>query len=469
MLFSRFTRRTLALTAFCATALLNAQGKLSSAKPFEDGDTVCFVGDSITHGGTYHSIVTLYYATRFPEKNIRYYNCGISGDRASTIMSDEKFRVNVDILGRKANVATIMLGMNDVGRGDYAADKTGDEVEAKRKASMDAYGENMTKLVNTLRTSGARLIFITPSIYEENMKLDLPNTAELMQGVNGALAQCAAKVRNMASDYRAGIVDFHQAMNAINERERKGTDKFTIVGADRVHPGPVGHFTMAYTFLKSQGLPRDVSRIKLDGKKAKLKEASRARVEKLRRKDGVIEFDLTEDSLPLVVPENAQAALKLVPFTAELNQEVVMVLSLDEGQYSLKIDGTEVGEFSAADFNAGVNISTNEKTPQYKQSAIATEINTKRQKAGARMRDLAAQKYAMSRAGIDVSNAEAVTAELNKRIEAAKATNETAAKRMEAVLKDIQEGVLEKQYEDLAAELAKAAKPSKHHYVIAKK
>ena len=81
MLFTRFTRRAFALTALVASSSwLQAQGTLSSAKPFDDGDTVCFVGDSITHGGTYHSIVTLYYATRFPGKTIRFYNCGISGD-----------------------------------------------------------------------------------------------------------------------------------------------------------------------------------------------------------------------------------------------------------------------------------------------------------------------------------------------------------------------------------------------------
>jgi len=35
--------------------------KPGSAKPFQAGDTVCYVGDSITHGGTYHALVTLFY------------------------------------------------------------------------------------------------------------------------------------------------------------------------------------------------------------------------------------------------------------------------------------------------------------------------------------------------------------------------------------------------------------------------
>jgi hypothetical protein len=80
---------------------------------------VTFVGDSITHGGNYHSIVALFYATRFPDRSIRFYNCGIGGDRASMIMGDARYRLNVDILGYKPAATTVMPGMNDIGHADY--------------------------------------------------------------------------------------------------------------------------------------------------------------------------------------------------------------------------------------------------------------------------------------------------------------------------------------------------------------
>src|SRR5580704_9971176 len=103
----------------CTTALAQ------DAQMFQPNDVVCYVGDSITHGGTYHSIVTLFYATRFPDRPMRFYNEGIGGDRASMIMSDERYRLGVDILGKKCTVASIMLGMNDIGRGDYGISKSG--------------------------------------------------------------------------------------------------------------------------------------------------------------------------------------------------------------------------------------------------------------------------------------------------------------------------------------------------------
>ena len=50
------------------------------AAPFKDGDTVVFLGDSITHGGRYHQFITDFYRTRYPDARIRFVNSGIGGD-----------------------------------------------------------------------------------------------------------------------------------------------------------------------------------------------------------------------------------------------------------------------------------------------------------------------------------------------------------------------------------------------------
>src|SRR5271170_7639154 len=144
-------KRFLPLLLALFTWSVNAAGPSpGSAQPFQSGDTVCWVGDSITHGGSYHAIVELFYATRFPDRNIRYYNDGIGGDRASAIMSDEKYRLDADILAHKPTVATSMLGMNDVNRADYGADKAGAEIQEKHQHFLDVYDENMRKLMDSL-------------------------------------------------------------------------------------------------------------------------------------------------------------------------------------------------------------------------------------------------------------------------------------------------------------------------------
>ena len=47
---------------------------------FEEGERVVFVGNSITHGGHYHSFIWLYYMTRLQDKPITIMDAGIGGE-----------------------------------------------------------------------------------------------------------------------------------------------------------------------------------------------------------------------------------------------------------------------------------------------------------------------------------------------------------------------------------------------------
>lgn len=67
---------------------------LASAAPFKDGDRVVFFGDSITHGGFYGEYVNLFYATRYPERNIWFSNSGWSGATAPGVQASPARRSN---------------------------------------------------------------------------------------------------------------------------------------------------------------------------------------------------------------------------------------------------------------------------------------------------------------------------------------------------------------------------------------
>ena len=462
--------RTILLLLLSFVSLAAQEFKPGTAQPFQGGDTVCYVGDSITHGGSYHAIVTLFYTTRYPDRDIKYYNNGIGGDRASNIMSDERFRLNVDILSHKPTVATIMLGMNDVGRNDYGLKNSGPEIEKKRQASLDLYNDSMTKLVAALRGVGARIIFLTPSIYEEGANLSIKDAAENMVGVNGALGKCAAQEKEWAKAPSSGYADFYQVMNAVNERERKMDSGFTIVGKDRVHPGPVGHFVMAYTLLKAQGLPREVSRIDVNAKNKKAGMLVNASVENVRASVGKLEFDALEKALPMVVPEDARPALKMVPFMEELNRETLVVTGLRKGRYELRIDDQTVGEFESAELNKGVNLAENANTPQYKQSEQATKLAIERLALGKKIRDIVAAKYGMSRGKIDVADHENFLNTLRARLKAAEEKVDSAVARLRVGLENaISHGKLEREYDELMVEMRKACQPRTHHYALLKK
>lgn len=440
-----------------------------SAQPFHSGDTVCFVGDSITQNGGYHSLVSLFYATRFPERTISFWNCGIGGDRAGGIMTHPAFRLAADILGRKPTVATVMLGMNDIGHGDYGLGKTGAEVEQRRRGSLAAYDAHMRRLIGALQASGARVILITPSIYDETTTLAAarPNVGP---GRNAALGECAEKVRAWSAEFRTGLVKLHEAMNALNAREQAKYPAFTIIGPDRVHPGPIGHFVMAHIFLKAQGMPREVARIAIDAAQAKAVEAVNCRIEKVTATASGVEFDCLEKALPLVVPEEARPALALVPFMRELNQEQFVVSGLAGGSYDLKIDGGSVGEFTADELRAGIDLAENPKTPQYRQSAAATKLNAERMGVAARLRAIAAQYYRASIAGIDVSNRAAMEKGLRAQNDAARAAGKAPDPRWVALLDTPHEpAASEQEYAKLSTAFASACQPRQHHFALARK
>src|SRR5262245_37814949 len=67
---------TLALLALAAPA-----GAADFA--LRDGDTVVFLGDSITAARTYGKIVENYTLLRFPERKVRFANAGWGGDTAA--------------------------------------------------------------------------------------------------------------------------------------------------------------------------------------------------------------------------------------------------------------------------------------------------------------------------------------------------------------------------------------------------
>src|SRR5262245_66057399 len=67
-----------------------------------DGDTVLFLGDSITAARTYGKIVENYTMLRFPDRKVRFINAGWGGDTAAGGLK----RLDRDVLHRGGAVLT---------------------------------------------------------------------------------------------------------------------------------------------------------------------------------------------------------------------------------------------------------------------------------------------------------------------------------------------------------------------------
>lgn len=365
--------RTTVLLAWATCSL----GAAARAGLFQDDDTVCFLGDSITAGGRYQNLIADYYLTRFPERTVRFINAGRSGDSAGGALG----RLKEDVIDKKPAAVTIMLGMNDISRGSYVANPA-EKQKAAQEQAFRWYRENMEKLVARIRAEAGepKLWFLTPSPFDQTVVLEKDNN---QPGCNDGLGRCAAFVRELAAKNKGTVVDFHGPMTALNLEQQKKDPKWTIVGPDRVHPGAPGHLMMAWLFLKTQGAPSLVSKVALDGASGHAVGSENAEVTSVAKNEGGVSFTVLEKALPFPIDPAAKPVLDVIPVEKDLNQELLSVSGLAMGTYELKIDGAAVGRYPAEELARGINLAFNESTPQFKQAQAVARLMEQRRDAEA--------------------------------------------------------------------------------------
>lgn len=434
---------------------------------FRINDTICLVGDSLTHSGPYHSYLFLYYATRFPQMRLKFINCGISGDNASGMLG----RLPKDVFSNNATVATVSAGMNDVNRGLYSQLKPVENAEGSKRKAIEGFKDNLRKISEALTRNGVRPVFLTPTIYDE----DFPSSVESLRGVNGALGECSDFVLEFAKAQNTPAVDFWHPMNEINARRQKDDPQFTLIGKDRVHPGPTGHLVMAYLFLDQTGAPRDVWRLSLDAKSAKVLEQNNAIASSLAATPSGLSFSNKEMALPFPHIEEANEALELVPFTDRLNRQILQVRGLEDGNYSLQINGTNVGTYAQQEFEKGLNLATNAATPQNVLAQEIAALCREHHSLGSTIRTLRRVEMKHLK-GVDLSNTAAVKASLDAFIAEKQARkNDPEAnsgyyiKTAQTYLQQIgNEDAMRRRIQSLEDEIYRVNQPQTYHYSLEK-
>jgi lysophospholipase L1-like esterase len=426
---------------------------------FKSGDRWCVLGDSITETGAYHQHVELFYLTRFPTKPIDVINCGIRGDTA--IGANQ--RLEWDCLFAQPAVISVMLGMNDVSPSYYKY-KDRPDFEKKCNERAETYDQAMRKLTKRLLDSGAKVILIKPSIFDDTADLPSPN----FPGCGEALAGLSKRVQAIADEYQVPTVDFNTPMASINAEQQKRDPHYTIVGPDRVHPTAPGHFVMAYEFLKAQKLSGVVARIVIDAAAGKAGPLENCEVTELNAQPNSVSFTCLEGALPFPVATAAQPALEVVPFTRELNQEILLVRGLVPGDYELKIDGQKIRVFRSKELHEGVNLAIESETPQIKQSKMVADLLKRKWAAVAKLRSIS---YIEHNAWPDAKrpvDPTRISAELDEKLKTISGTNETWLVRLKKnylACKEIEEDLRREMGAAVPAAL-QAAQPKPHRFEI---
>lgn len=383
--YSRFDMRKEICTAIVFLLMASTTYAQKASGPlFKNGDTVSFIGNSITHSGNFHHYIALYYATHFPNEKVTFKNLGIRGDNTNSFLK----RMDKDILNGKSDWYIIMTGMNDVNRLLYNPDKNADpEIQKQKVWALNDYRKNYEKVIQRLLLTGAKIILQKPSIYDQTGSLPALNQF----GVNDALEKCTEIIDELAQKYKLKVIDYFTIMKQVNQNLQNKDPKQTIVGNDRVHPGAPGHLVMAYQFLKSTGVTGPVSMINLE--KGKIKKLENAKLRDLTWTKDAITFKLTENSLPFPLSADATPALNYIPFNEELNLQLLKISGLDKVLFTLKIDGMVAGKFSAEQLHQGINLSLLEKTPQMDQAKLVEGAATAYRNLQRRARDLKFVEY----------------------------------------------------------------------------
>jgi len=214
----------------------------------KDGQTLLFIGDSITDCGRTHPIGARdglgegYVAfadgllsSWYPERQIRVLNTGISGDR----VTDLDARWQVDMLDITPDWLSVMIGINDVWRQFQFEDQPDFQ-----QVTIDIYEKTYRKLLAKTRRSIDGLILMSPYLIEPS----------LSDPFRQRMDEYSKVVEQLAHEFDAIFVDVQAAF------DRYLAHRLTqSLCTDRIHPNKSGHMIIARAFLTAVNFDWDLS------------------------------------------------------------------------------------------------------------------------------------------------------------------------------------------------------------------
>ena len=326
-----------------------------------DGDAVVFYGDSITAQRLYTRFAEDFVLTRYPALNIRFVNAGVPGDTVSGGYAGNMMeRVKRDVAPLHPTVITVMLGMNDGGWGYEPA-----KAEA-------AFQQGYRTLIAALRKTApeARIVLIRPTPYDEATHgTEFPGYSQTIDKLADDVTRMETQLLD-AGDKNIELVDFHGPLvDALRRAKAEFPQLAPLIVPDRIHPSETGHWIMAATLMSAWHADPVVSRVELNASGAATVEQQRASVTGLEKTADGLKWTERDDALPLPLDFNnaMTRVLEGISDIASVDEEMLLVDSLEPGQYQLLIDGKAIAVFSNQELERGVNLALL-KTPMLEQA-----------------------------------------------------------------------------------------------------
>lgn len=242
-----------------STDVLLTENK-SDDKPF----TILYMGDSVTDGGwgnsggqatpsekrnhwdknhiyghSYMMLCASQLESDYPTRNYNMLNRGISGDDIQRM----KARWEQDAIGCKPDVMSMLEGTNDV---LYYLDSLSNK-QITHPFDLDAWEKCYRELLTKSKEAnpGLNLVLCTPFV----AKVGNVGSRSDFQLRDSLLSCMAERIRVMANDYKATLVDYNKMFAQLCNDSSKASHWIW----DGIHPTPAGHRRMADLWLKEVG------------------------------------------------------------------------------------------------------------------------------------------------------------------------------------------------------------------------
>lgn len=298
-----------------------------------DGDTVVFLGDSITAARTYGKMIENFTLLRFPQRKVHFVNAGWGGDTAAGGLA----RLERDVFSKGATLVTVAYGINDIGWGGKA------DEEHRQK-----YLGGVRGIVEACKKRNVRVFICSAAA----------TNSDPDKSADDFLQKMCDDGMQIAREAGEGSIDVLREMRAIQRRMKAADPRETLHVADGIHLNDLGQTAMAYAILKGLHAPADVSSATIDAAAATSLAASGCAISNVSGGPDHIAFDRLDEHLPFNQGLFFALRFRFIPIPEELNRYMLTVKNLKAGKYDLKVSGRAVGTFSADDLSRGVNLAS---------------------------------------------------------------------------------------------------------------
>lgn len=318
-----------------------AQNKSPNAFTLKDGDRVVFLGNSIFENEFQFGYLELALTTRFADKGITFRNLGWTGDNVwgearSTYTNPPTPYEHLMEDITKAAPTVVFLAYGGV--------------EAQEgQPGVAHFKDGLNKLIDKIESLGARTVLLS------TIPVVSADTSQHIDARNADLELYSKAISDVASQRGKQFIDIYNPV--------LNTSKKADIIENTVHLNETGYYYLADVLEKALGLSNDRVTSTITIAKPTPYSSNVKILTDSKDSNVIARFVAADKHLPLPFPQASSWVGN--------DANVVRIIGLKKGYYSLTAGNEQVVTASAKDWEKGVEI---KQGPQFEQSARIREM-----------------------------------------------------------------------------------------------